>query len=170
VKARRYTGTKDGVAKGRRAGMTAWIDNVIELGGGALWNNGDFVVRNMRGKESLSVHATGRAVDISYRFMRNIGKGSSTRGIEQGGRQVAINVMRTLVRNADLIGLELILDYFPQPHGRGWRCDRRAWIRYDVRTIAGAPNGDWFHCEVMPMFADDPDLVNAAFATLRQIP
>lgn len=150
--------------------MTAWINNVIELGGGALWNNGDFVVRNQRGKDALSVHATGRAVDISYRFMRSIGKGSTSHGIEEGGRQVAIDVMRRLIANADLIGLELILDYFPQPHGRGWRCDRRAWIKYDVHTIAGAPNGDWFHCEVMPMFADDPELVNAAFATLRQIP
>lgn len=165
MKARRYTGTNDGIAKGRRAGMTAWIDNVIKLSGGALWNNGDFNVRNMRGKDALSVHATGRAVDLSFRHMPERGL-----GVKHDGRKVAITVMRKLIANADLVGLELILDYFPQPHGRGWRCDRRAWIRYDVATIAGAPNGDWLHCEVMPMFADDPALVDAAFATLRQIP
>jgi hypothetical protein len=145
--------------------MVAWIDNVIALSDGALWNNGDFVVRNMRGKSSLSVHATGRAVDLSYRHVPDRGL-----GVERDGRKVAVDVMRRLVNNADLLGLELILDYYPSPHGRGWRCDRRGWVRYDVATIAGAPNGDWFHAEVMPMFADDRDLVNAAFDTLRQIP
>jgi hypothetical protein len=145
--------------------MTAWINNVIELSDGALWNNGDFVIRNQRGKDALSVHATGRAVDLSYRHMPDKGL-----GIKEGGRKAAIDVMRKLIDNADMLGLELILDYFPSPHGRGWRCDRRAWIKYDVRTIAGAPKGDWLHCEVMPMFADDPDLVNAAFDALRRIP
>lgn len=163
MKARKYTGTTDGAARARRAGMTAWVDNVIKLGGGALWNNGDFTIRNMRGKDVLSVHATGRAVDLSYRHMPD-------KGVKVGGRDVAVNVMRKLVNNADMLGLELILDYFPTPHGRGWRCDRRAWIKYEVATIGGAPAGDWFHCEVMPMFADDPDLVNAAFDALRRIP
>jgi hypothetical protein len=144
--------------------MTAWINNVIELSDGALWNNGDFGVRNQRGKDALSVHATGRAVDLSYRHIADKGL-----GIKEGGRQAAINVMRTLITNADQIGLELILDYFPQPHGRGWRCDRRDWIKYEVKTISGAPSGDWFHCEVTPAFADDPKLVNAAFKSLREI-
>jgi len=164
VKARRYTGTQDGIAKGRRAGMTAWINNVIEMSDGALWNNGDFGVRNQRGKDALSVHATGRAVDLSYRHMADKGL-----GIKEGGRQASINVMRTLITNADQIGLELILDYFPQPYGRGWRCDRRDWIKYQVSTLAGAPSGDWFHCEVTPAFADDPKLVNDAFKSLREI-
>jgi len=164
VKARRYTGTIDGIAKGRRAGMTAWIDNVIKLGGGTIWNNGDFVVRNQRGKDALSVHATGRAVDLSFRHVQQRGL-----GVKVDGRKGAIKVMRTLIANADDIGLELILDYFPQPFGRGWRCDRRDWIRYDVATIAGAPNGDWFHCEISPRFAEDAELVNKAFASLRQI-
>ena len=165
MKARRYTGTKDGIATGRRAGMTAWINNVIELSDGALWNNGDFLVRNKRGKDALSVHSTGRAVDLSYRHMPDKGK-----GIKEGGRQAAILVMRRLITNADHIGLELILDYFPQPHGRGWRCDRRAWIRYDVKTITGGGGGDWIHCEISPAFADDPKLVNDAFKSLREIP
>lgn len=165
MKARRYTGTKDGVAKQRRAGMVAFIDNVIMLGGGALWNNGDFVVRNMRGKDALSVHATGRAVDVSWRYLPDKGL-----GVKVDGRQRAIKVMRTLVNNADVLGVELILDYFPSPHGRGWRCDRRAWIRYDVPTMQGAPNGDWFHCELEPAFADDAKRVNDAFASIKAVP
>ena len=47
---RTYTGNKDGQAKGLRPGMKVFIDEVIKLSNGALWNNGDFVVRNMKGK------------------------------------------------------------------------------------------------------------------------
>ena len=62
-----YTGNSDGAAAGPRAGMDEWIRQAIKHGGGAFWNNGSYGVRPMRGSESLSVHATGRAVDLSYR-------------------------------------------------------------------------------------------------------
>jgi hypothetical protein len=146
--------------------MIAFIDEIQQRSGGALWNNGDYVVRNMRGKESLSVHATGRAVDLSYRYMRGTGKGAATRGIEQGGRAEAVRWCRLLVRNADLLGIECILDYFPEPHGRGWRCDRRDWIRYEVKTISGAPTGDWLHVELSPAVADDAAYIRDAFTKL----
>jgi hypothetical protein len=58
---RHYTGNKDGAATGLRPGMRVFIREVIKLSNGALWNNGDFGVRNMRSKSSLSVHSTGRA-------------------------------------------------------------------------------------------------------------
>jgi len=151
---RPYTGNKDGVAKGRRAGTTAWIQEVIDLSDGVLRNIGDFTVRDMRSKAQLSVHATGRAVDLSFR-----GK--------KAGRKKTVDVMRLLVQHADDIGLEAILDYFPKPHGRGWRCDRNIWNRYRVKTIAGAPGGDWIHCEVSPEFADNPRKVRAGFAKIR---
>lgn len=160
---RRYTGTTDGVAKGRRSGMTEWINQVIALSNGALWNNGDFVVRNMRGKESLSVHATGRAVDLSYRHLPQQKKG------QEYGRQVAIVVMQRLIKNADRVGLEQILDYFPNPFGRGWRCDRRQWVRYEAKVILGAPFGDWVHFEISPEFADDPVKVKNGFASLEPL-
>lgn len=163
MKARRYTGTKDGVATGRRAGMTAFIREIETRSDGALWNNGDFVVRQMRGKESLSVHATGRAVDLSYRYVRSTGKGDATRGIPEGGRKQAIWWSRLLIINADLLGIELILDYFPEPYGRGWRCDRRDWVKYEVPTLAGAPKGDWLHIELSPSMADDAAAVRRAF-------
>ena len=165
MKARPYTGNKDGAAKGRRAGMIAFIDEITKRSDGALWNNGDFGIRNMRGKETLSVHATGRAVDLSYRYIKAIGKGTQTKG-KPDARPIAVRWCRLLVKNADLLGIECILDYFPEPHGRGWRCDRQDWVKYDVHTITGAPQGDWLHVELTPAMADDPVAVRKAFSQL----
>jgi hypothetical protein len=110
----------------------------------ALWNNGSWGVRNMRGKEALSVHATGRACDISWRNM-----GDGKRGVAKGGRKYAMAAMDYLVKHADALGIEMIIDYFPAPHGRASKCDRNmAWQKYDKETVHGAPNGDWFHVEV----------------------
>jgi hypothetical protein len=156
---RHYTGNKDGEAKGLRPGMKVFIDEVIKLSNGALWNNGDFGVRTMRGKESLSVHATGRAVDLSYRHM------PPKKGIKNGRRE-AVRVMNILTKNAELLGLEAILDYFPKPHGRGWRCDRNAWSSYKSHEITGAPGGDWIHCEISPAMADDASKMKQAFQNL----
>lgn len=156
---RHYTGNKDGAAKGLRPGMKVFIDEVIKLGNGAFWNNGDFGIRTMRGKESLSVHATGRAVDFSY---RNMGKG---KGVPNGRRE-AVRMCKLLVENADLLGLEALFDYFPAPHGRAWMCDRDAWLKYKTHTISGAPKGDWLHAEVSPEMADSAEKMRKAFAQL----
>lgn len=153
---RRYTGSADGAAKGRRAGLTVLIDEIVRLSNNCLWNNGDFVVRNMRGKETLSVHATGRAVDLSYRFIR-AGKGT------KDGRAVALQWCRLLTEHADAIGLEMIIDYWPEPYGRAWRCDRDGWVKYERKMVSGAPHGDWLHVEVSPKMADDPDAMREAF-------
>jgi hypothetical protein len=110
----------------------------------ALWNNGSFGIRSMRGKESLSVHATGRACDISFRNM-----GDGKRGVVKGGRKYAMEAMEYLIKNADALGVEMIIDYFPAPHGRAAKCDRdMAWQKYTKPTVSGAPSGDWFHLEV----------------------
>jgi hypothetical protein len=156
---RHYTGNKDGAAKGLRPGMKVFIEEVIKLGNGAFWNNGDFGVRTMRGKESLSVHATGRAVDFSY---RNMGKG---KGVPNGRRE-AVRMCKLLVDNADLLGLEALFDYFPAPHGRAWMCDRDAWLKYKTHTLSGTPKGDWLHAEISPEMADSPAKVREAFAKL----
>lgn len=157
---RPYTGNKDGAAKSLRPGTKVFINEVIALSNGALWNNGDFGIRNMRSKESLSVHATGRAVDLSYRHVD--GKGV------KNGRKEAIRICKILTDNADLIGLEAILDYFPKPHGRGWQCSRGAWSAYKQHVISGAPSGDWLHLEISPDMADNPQKVKQAFAQIRQ--
>lgn len=152
---RPYTGNKDGAAQRVRPGMKAFIDRVIMLSESALWNNGDWGVRNMRGKESLSVHATGRAVDLSYRKMGSKGK--------TDGRKHAMEWCKILSENADTFGIEMIIDYFPEPHGRAWRCDRMAWKKYDKPEVHGAPKGDWLHVELSPAMADNPAAVDAAF-------
>lgn len=157
---RPYTGNRDGAAKGLRPGTKVFINEVIKLSNGALWNNGDFGIRNMRNKESLSVHATGRAVDLSYRHVD--GKGV------KNGRREAVRICKILTEHADLIGLEAILDYFPKPHGRGWQCSRDAWSAYKQHEISGAPSGDWIHLEISPDMADNHQKVKQAFEVLRQ--
>jgi len=156
---RPYTGNKDGLAEGERKGLKVFITELTKLYP-ALWNNGSFVNRSMRGKkDSLSVHATGRAVDLSFRYMAK-----EKRGIPEGGRKQAMEAIDFVVKNADAFGLECILDYFPMPHGRGWRCDRASWNIYTKPEIHGAPMGDWVHFEISPAMADNPDAMREAFA------
>jgi len=139
-----YTGNKDGAAAGEHPQLTALMKELFKAYPKALWNNGSFGVRNMRGKESLSVHATGRACDISWRNM-----GDGKRGVAKGGRRYATEAMDYLVKHADALGIEMIIDYFPAPHGRAAKCDRdMAWQKYTKPTVHGAPTGDWFHTEV----------------------
>ena len=149
-----YTGNSDGAATGPRAGMDEWIRQAIKHGGGAFWNNGSYGVRPMRGSESLSVHATGRAVDLSYR----ISEKHST-----ANRKGTIAFINIVLANANELGVECVLDYFPKAFGRGWRCDRQRWKSYSKPEIHGAPGGDWVHIEINPQMADSPNLVKQAF-------
>ena len=141
-----YTGNKDGAAAGEHPQLSALIKELLKAYSPALWSNGSFGVRNMRGKESLSVHATGRAVDISFRNMSD-----GRRGVAKGGRKYAMEAMEYLIKNADALGVEMIIDYLPAPHGRAAKCDRNmAWLKYDKDTVhgGGSPSSDWFHVEV----------------------
>ena len=148
-----YTGNSDGEAKGPRAGMDEWIRQAIKHGKGAFWNNGSYGVRMMRGSEtSLSVHATGRAVDLSYRVSQQ----------HQGAnRKDACAFINIVLENANALGVECVLDYIG-PFGRGWRCERQSWQKYTKETIHGVP-GDWFHVEISPAMADNPNAVKQAF-------
>ena len=87
----KYTGTSDGIAKGKRKGTEAFVKHVSLLSKGNLWNNGTWGVRAIKGKpEYLSVHSTGRAMDLSWR-----GK----------SRAEANKVIEMIVANADALGL-----------------------------------------------------------------
>lgn len=152
---RRYTGTNDGIAKAARPGLMALVDYITTATQGALWNNGTFANRRMRGKESMSVHATGRACDMSYRQVRNK---------DGKSRLKAVHVIRWLVKNADAFGIEMVIDYMPTPYGRGWRCDRGTWQKYNKPTVSGAPGGDWIHYEISPAMADSKETMQAAIA------
>ena len=145
---RKYTGY-DGDATGRRAGTQKFIDWVLFLNGGKITNLGSFVRRNMRGKESRSVHATGRAIDFGFS------------NYEDG-----VTLADFLVRHNELLGVECVIDYHPRPHGRGWRCDRQAWTTYRKHTVAGAPGGRWLHVELSPAVADSAEWFDAVFQHL----
>jgi peptidoglycan hydrolase-like protein with peptidoglycan-binding domain len=141
---RPYTGY-DATASGKRAGFETLID-LLEAHFG-LWNNGTFGVRAKRGKSSMSVHATGRAGDLSWR-------GAPYRGT--GSYDDAVKMMDWLEQHADALEIEAIFDYYPQPYGRGYKCDRDAFLVYDKRAFSGAPGGDWVHVEISNKYADDP--------------
>ena len=152
-----YIGNADGAAPKPRPGMDEWIKQAIKYANGSLWNNGSWGQRDMRGKPgSLSVHATGRAVDLSYRDMPD------DRG-KPNGRQLSKVFIEACVANANELGVQMVIDYWPQPYGRAWRCDRMAWQVYSKETVHGAPSGDWWHVEITPKMADNPNLVKAAF-------
>lgn len=153
--ARDYIGNADGPSPKPRAGMDEWIRQAIHHSNGALFNNGSYGQRDMKGKPgSLSVHATGRAVDLSYR--------KSTKN-PNANRKNALAFINKVLEHANELGVQAVLDYFPKTHGAGWRCDRQTWEKYTKPTISGAPGGDWFHVEISPQAADSVIWVKAAF-------
>lgn len=156
---RKYTGW-DGNSSGKRAGTEKFIKLLCAHFDNGVWNNGSWGVRRMNNPRVVawSVHGTGRAFDISWRKLR--GKGF-------GDYEQAKAVVDFLVTNAELFQIEEIHDYYPAPHGRGWRCDREAWKVYDKPTIGNTPGGDWFHVEVSPSVADDPSYFDKVFAALE---
>lgn len=154
---RPYTGTRDGISKGRRPGLESFVSAIQTASGGKLWNNGTYGVRQMRGKPVLSVHATGRAADISRRRMDARRPGCSRADVEL--------VIDWLIANADAIGLEFLADYEPQPAGRGWKCDRQAWKNWKRGEVSGAPGGDWIHIELSPATADSTDWIAGVMAS-----
>ena len=105
-------------------------------------------MRDIKGKPgSLSVHATARAVDISY--------GTN--------KAAAIEAMNWFVKYHVELGIEEVHDYSGitkkgcEKYGRGWRCNRNGkpgWKDYTLQDNAGSFNGNWIHCELAPHFAD----------------
>ncbi|MGA1073372.1 MAG: hypothetical protein ACO3S3_11985 [Pseudohongiellaceae bacterium] len=149
----KYTGF-DGNVKAPRPTMDIWIRNAVEVSG--LKNLGSWVVRDVRGKTTPSVHGTGRAVDLGYS------------GVKEG-RKKCLALIDLLIVNADVLGVELILDYAPKPYGRGWKADRNAWQRYEKPTISGAPGGRWIHVEISPTLLGNMRAVNQGWNDLRGI-
>lgn len=164
-----YTGNTDGVSKIKRPGLEHLVACIAYLSGNKLWNNGTRVVRPMRGKTALSVHATGRAADISYRKINGIGS----------NRAYSLIWIDLLVKHADEIGLELLTDYSYTKGlggGRTWKCDRDAWLDNKKGVIhgGGEPFSDWFHFEISPKMADNlaemQTAINSIVAQLQTNP
>jgi hypothetical protein len=157
------------------AGTTEWARQAGLTSGGALWNNGTFAFRNIRGSDHggkrgiISNHARGVAMDLSWRRIEPRRLGVSD------GRMKSLTWLNTVLDNWELLGVQCVLDYFPPDYGRGWRVDRvdamppkahnhQAWVKYARPTITGAPGGDWFHIEITLGMANNPDRVKAAFS------
>jgi len=154
INSRAYTGNSDPANK-PRAGMDEFIRQAIRIGAGAFFNLGSWGQRNMRGSETeISVHACGRAVDLGY---------TKDDKHPNANRKGTTAFIETCVANANILGIECVLDYFPQSFGRGWRCDRQGWQKYTKATIHGAPGGLWYHVEINPHMADNPNAVKQAF-------
>lgn len=149
-KKRTYTGTKDGAAPGKREG-TELLQSLLCKRFSAK-NLGTWVVRNMRGSDTLSVHSTGRAGDTMPK-----------------SRKDALAIIAWLETNVDLFEIEEIHDYLfdidgtgPQVgYGRGWRVGR-GWKVWTARDNGG-PGGLWIHWEISPRMADDAQAVRKAW-------
>ena len=144
---RPYTAFKAPVAKGPLQGMDEFIRQVVKRSGGSLWNNGSWVVRDIRTKPGqLSNHARGLAADLSYRKMTD-------KGIANG-RKIALPFIYKLLENADTLQIELVIDY---AENRSWKCDRGTWLK------GKWSGGDWFHIEISPAMSINENLVKQAF-------
>lgn len=156
IGSRPYTGNSDGAVDAPLPGMDEIIRQCVKYANGALWNDGSWGIRDMRGKPgSLSVHATGRAWDASNRMSEKH---------QQANRKSALAFINALVTNANELGVEMIIDYAVKDFGRAWQCTRQAWKKYDVQTVEHGGSGDWFHIEHSPAFVNQPlTLIQQAF-------
>jgi hypothetical protein len=162
------------VVTGPLPGTAEWVRQAVKWSNGALWDNGTYALRNVRGtgdahtRGVISNHARGVAMDLSYRYIPARKSGVSN------GRIKALTFINVVLGNWDALGVQCVLDYYPADHGRGWRVDRvdtmpakahnhQAWVRYQQPTIHGAPGGDWFHVEITLGMANDATRVSKAF-------
>ena len=146
---RPYTINAAPVVKRPLAGMDLWITRAVKHSDNSLWNNGSWVVRDVRGKPGIvSNHAKGVAVDLSYRWQSEKNKG------RQDGRKVSLAFIIKLLENANTLGIELVIDY---ALNRSWKCSRGTWIAGTFEA------GDWYHIEVDPIMCNSPELAKQAW-------
>lgn len=170
--ARRYTGNTDGNA-GRtlpgtrelfRLASKRWQFVNLGLYQNRRMNN-PRADRDPLNPKYLSVHATGRAVDMGYR-----------------SRRAAVQCWEFLVTNSAALQIEEVHDYaYRWPNqdpadktawGAGYRCSRGeglAGVRiFTARNNAGTPGGRWLHVELSPYMANNPrEFRRAWIAALR---
>jgi hypothetical protein len=166
--ARKYTGNTDGVSKsGKARPGTVRLYELCKRRWG-FTNLGMFANRTMNNPKAtkgdpkwLSVHATGRAVDMGW-----------------SDRKKAVEAFEWFVENAAVLGIEEVHDYAYDSNvkdgkpgwGRGYRCSRGEGMKavkiYDAKDNAGSQGGKWIHVELNPAMADDAEAFEAAWRSL----
>lgn len=153
---RPYTGTKDGVAAKASSGILQ-LAALWHVTDPTWWSNGTFGVRMQRtDARRLSVHATGRALDMSHR----------NRTTNEFGKPADVAAWADLLAAfADELGIELIVHYGAKPFGRSWKCDRGTWQDAKAGQFGGGGQtwADWLHVEISPYMAANPAELTAAW-------
>lgn len=133
-------------AKGKRPGTEKFVDLACRRY--KFKNLGTWQVRDMRDRPGiLSVHATGRALDLGYT-----------------DRPTALAAMRWFVDNNTALGITLINDYMQGKFGATWKCDRQTWKVHQKSTLG--QRGHWFHVELEDWAADDPVLLERIWRSI----
>ena len=129
--------------------MDVWLSRAVFHSNKSLWNNGSWILRDVRGKPGIvSNHSKGLAVDLSYRWQSQKNRG------RQDGRKVSLAFINKCLEHADTLGIELVIDYALR---RSWRCDRATWKSFTCEE------GDWWHVEVNSVIAHSPELAQQAW-------
>lgn len=145
-----YVITAQPVVKAPLAGMAKWVELAVKHSDGSLWNNGIWVVRDVRHKPGvISNHARGLATDLSYRWLAQKQFG------RQDGRKQSLAYIVKLLEHADTLGIQLVIDYALQ---RSWRCDRGTW-----KPLPSVEQGDWYHIEIEPLLGHNVDITKQRF-------
>lgn len=165
--ARKYTGNTDGDNGGPREGTQELLRLASkQFGFKSLGIYANRRMNNAKAKADpdnpkyLSVHATGRAVDLGY-----------------SNRAAALAFWNFLIANTEQLGIEEIHDYayrWPKQDpkdktawGAGYRCARGEGLAgikiYDSKNNAGTPGGRWIHVELSPAMADDKEAFRKAW-------
>jgi len=147
-----YIVTKQPVVTKPLIGTSEWARQATVRSDGSLWNNGTFVVRDMRGKPGIiSNHARGLAMDLSYRWQaqKNLGR--------HDGRKISLAFIVKLLDNADALGIQLVIDYALK---RSWKCDRGTW------QAGNFEEGDWYHIEIDPTIANNAAMAKACWVSV----
>jgi hypothetical protein len=164
---RKYTGNKDGNYGKARPGTLELLRLCRKRF--KMTNLGTYSNRRMNNAKAnadptnpkyLSVHASGRAVDLGYKHRKN-----------------ALALWEFLIANTAQLGIEEIHDYaYKWPNqdpadktawGAGYRCSRGEGLAgikiFNAQDNAGTPGGKWLHVELSPAMADDKKALRAAW-------
>ncbi len=131
------------------AGMDLWLSRCIRHSDNSLWNNGSWIIREIKGKTRHDLQPfkrRGSRLVLQVAIEKNRGR--------QDGRRVSLAYMNKLLQNADTLGIQLVIDY---ALNRSWKCSRGTWIRGTFES------GDWWHVEVDPVICNSPELAKAAW-------